>query len=48
MSEAAKKHGRILPVGSVTRFNRNAEVFRRIVADRSSARFRKSSPRPAR
>jgi len=33
MSDAAKKHGRILSVGFVTRFNRNAEVFRRIVAD---------------
>ena len=33
MSDAAKKHGRVLSVGFVTRFNRNAEVFRRIIAD---------------
>ncbi|NBV21135.1 MAG: gfo/Idh/MocA family oxidoreductase [Proteobacteria bacterium] len=33
MSEAARKHGRILAVGLMTRFHRNTEVFRRIVND---------------
>jgi predicted dehydrogenase len=33
MSDAAKRHGRILAVGFMSRFNRNDDVFRRIIVD---------------